>query len=83
MPPGLERFGAEPLAEKRLLLQSRWPPTELKVVNLGYLVFFSLMRNACVNLKSILILGTVVETVINRQSKAHESGTKVLFLSHH
>lgn len=49
---------------------------------LGY-SFFSLIRCVCVNLKSILILSTVVERVINRQSKAHESSSKVLFLSCH
>lgn len=37
----------------------------------------------CVNLKSILIPATVVERGINKQSKAYESGSKVLFLSHH
>ena len=49
----------------------------------SWLFFPSLIRNACVNLKSILILGTVAESVINRQNKAHESGDKALFVSHH
>lgn len=50
----------------------------------SWLFFFFLDKMwVCVNLKSILILGTVVERVINWQSKAHESGSKVLFLSCH
>lgn len=50
----------------------------------SWLLFFLLDKMCvCVNLKSILIVDTVVERVINRQSKAHESASKILFLSCH
>jgi len=72
VPPSLDHFG-QGLLQKAFAC---WPPTEPNIVNLLGNFFFSLIRNVCVNLKSILILGTVVERVINRQNKAHESGAE-------